>query len=328
MQFLLLFSLTTFLSLFQFDGWREDIQQPQAKQAMLCEGDVLISVKVFLQGPYDATTHLMKDNLRTHGVVGAAGYDVTGAAPYIPLANPYSPSAGGVAAVPGFTHPGNEVTTSPVFTTQGSNAIIDWVLIELYRDRSDIIVPADPPTPLRVLAGSRAALLQADGDVVDVDGTSPVKFPTAKCGDYYVLIRHRNSLGARTNGKANLNNVTSTLVDFTSSTTAYPAVGTNPMRTVETVGTTSVFALYAGNVLQENSGGTLRQLKYSGSSNDRGPILTRIGGASINATVSGYYSEDVNLNGEVKYSGSANDRGIILTNVGGASINATLDEQL
>jgi hypothetical protein len=327
MQFLLLFSLTSFLSLFQFDGWREDIQQPQAKQEMLCEGDVLISVKVFLQGPYDATTHLMKDNLRTHGVVGAAGYNVTGAASYIPLANPYSPSAGGVAAVPGFTHPGNEVTTSPVFTTQGSNAIIDWVLIELYRDRSDIIVPADPPTPLRVLAGSRAALLQADGDVVDVDGTSAVKFPTAKCGDYYVLIRHRNSLGARTNGKANLNNVTSTLVDFTSSISAYPAFGTNPMRTVETVGTTSVFALYAGNVLHENAGSpAVRQILYSGPGNDRFAIYQALGGI-IAGSLSGYYSSDVNMNGEVTYSGPGNDRFIIFQVLGGV-IPASIVEQL
>ena len=70
------------------------------------------------------------------------------------------------------------------------------------------------------------------------------------------------------------------------------------------------------------------QLKYTGSGNDRDPILARIGGSTPTATASGYYSEDVNLDGFVKYMGAANDRDPILINIGGTIPTNTRDAQL
>jgi hypothetical protein len=80
--------------------------------------------------------------------------------------------------------------------------------------------------------------------------------------------------------------------------------------------------LWGGNVLRDG------QLKYSGSNNDRLPIYARIGGASLTATINGYYREDTNLDGTVKYSGSNNDRLIIFSNIGGVSLTAIRLEQL
>jgi len=70
------------------------------------------------------------------------------------------------------------------------------------------------------------------------------------------------------------------------------------------------------------------KLSYSGSGNDRDPILAVVGGAVPTSTVVGYYQEDTNLSGIVKYTGSANDRDIILFNVGGIVPTAVRLEQL
>jgi hypothetical protein len=64
-------------------------------------------------------------------------------------------------------------------------------------------------------------------------------------------------------------------------------------------------------------------VSYTGTGNDRDPILQRIGGMVPTNTVSGYWREDVNLDGVVKYTGTANDRDAILNSIGGTSPTAT-----
>ncbi|MCF6279769.1 MAG: hypothetical protein L3J14_05415 [Flavobacteriaceae bacterium] len=70
-----------------------------------------------------------------------------------------------------------------IFTPTGANAIVDWVWIEL-RDKND-------NTNILI---SQSALLQRDGDVVAVDGTSPISFALSD-DDYFVSVSHRNHLG-------------------------------------------------------------------------------------------------------------------------------------
>ena len=53
---------------------------------------------------------------------------------------------------------------SSVTAVTGSDAIVDWVFVELRNASGNTVVD------------SRAALLQRDGDVVDVDGVSPLRF--------------------------------------------------------------------------------------------------------------------------------------------------------
>lgn len=123
-------------------------------------------IKAFLGGPYDPATGLMHDSLRTSGS--------------FPLTEPYT--ALGYQHVGG----GGEVIAPSVLSTSGQDAVVDWVVLEL-RARM---------TPGTRVA-TRSALLQRDGDVVDLDGFSNPAFSVAE-GRYHLAIRHRNHLGVMT----------------------------------------------------------------------------------------------------------------------------------
>lgn len=248
---------------------------------------ISVAPRVLLEGPYDASTGLMSDALRSLG-----GF---------PLIEPYSAM--------GYMHTGgggNEFILPTVLSTSGPDAIVDWVLLEL-RDANDASV---------VLA-SRSALLQRDGDVVDVDGSSPVIFDRGP-GSYYIALRHRNHLGAMTADAVALDVVVAT-VDLTIAATAThgtearkPVAGLNPAE-----------VLWAGNV-DFNT-----ELKYTGSGNDRDPILFAIGGSVPTAVLNDQYrNEDVNMDGLVKYVGEGNDRDPILQNIGGSVPTAIRNAQL
>lgn len=86
----------------------------------------------------------------------------------LPLAQPYTTAP--------FNYSGTETISLSVFAASDpDNAIVDWVLIEL-RDEVD-------PT---LIVGRRAALVQRDGDVVDVDGTSSVAIANVATGTTWV----------------------------------------------------------------------------------------------------------------------------------------------
>ena len=104
-------------------------------------------------------------------------------------------------------------------------------------------------------------------------------------------------------------------VDFTSATTA--TYGSDARRSLG-----AVQVLWAGDATFNG------KLKYTGTGNDRDPILTLVGGITPNGTVSQYSNLDVNMNGQVKYTGSANDRDPILVNVGSTTPNNMRVEQL
>lgn len=66
----------------------------------------------------------------------------------------------------------------------GTSTIVDWVSVELRCAIDDTVILAERP-----------ALLQSDGDVVDMDGYSPVDFDGVYVNSAYIVIRHRNHLG-------------------------------------------------------------------------------------------------------------------------------------
>ena len=80
--------------------------------------------------------------------------------------------------------------------------------------------------------------------------------------------------------------------------------------------------LWSGNVVRDGA------LRYTGSGNDRDPILQAIGGSVPTATASGYGPGDVNMDGVVKYTGSGNDRDALLQNIGGSVPTQARMEQL
>jgi len=243
-----------------------------------------LAVKAFLEGPYDQGQDRMNDDLRSLGL--------------IPTTEPYS--ALGYFFVGG----GGEVVQSSVFNSgDAGNRIVDWVVVEL-RDAGD-------PT---VVVSSRCALIQRDGDVVDLDGSSPVSM-VADPAAYKVALRHRNHLGAMTANAYPLSTAPMS-IDLTMATTTTYGTGARTE-----VGAS--WALWAGDV---NFDG---QLKYTGALNDRDPILFRIGGTVATNVVNGIYSsEDVDLDGRVMYTGAGNDRDPILFNIGGTVATNVRVEQL
>lgn len=216
----------------------------------------------------------------------------------VPLTEPYT--ALGFDVVNGS---GGETTTSAVLAATGSASVVDWVRVEL-RNKANS----------GLLVAVRHALLLRNGTVVDVDGTSDVAFSVA-ADNYYIAVRHRNHLGAMLATPQALS-TTATLKDLTVSATALYG-GTSATKSVN-----GVRCLYAGDA---NASG---HVKYSGSDNDRDPILQKVGGLVPTNTVNGYHKEDLNLDGVVRYTGTANDRDLILNNIGGTVPSSVLLELL
>ncbi|MEL6142811.1 MAG: hemagglutinin protein [Bacteroidota bacterium] len=238
-----------------------------------------------LQGPYNSTTSLLNDNLREETL--------------IPIKEPYASL--GIQHLQGG---GNEEVRGSVFSTTGNDAIVDWIFIEL-RNKND---------NTEVLA-TRSALLQRDGDVVDYDGVSPVRFVNSCPDDYYVVIRHRNHLGVMTANPISLEEEPGNAIDFTNP--LLPTWGTNAQREVN-----GVRMLWSGDT---NGDGVVR---YNGASNDKNAILFLVGLFTPNDVVDGYYREDVRMDGSVRYNGANNDKNAILFNVGLFTPNNIITEQL
>jgi hypothetical protein len=115
---------------------------------------VQLSAKIFLQGAY-ASGGLMNEGLRTINVIPMAE-NTTAVSGQSPRPNAYTHIAWG----------GSEAVTPTAFNAQPNpnDNIVDWVFVEL----------RDPSVSSTVLH-TRAALLQKDGDVVNEDGSSPLK---------------------------------------------------------------------------------------------------------------------------------------------------------
>jgi hypothetical protein len=253
---------------------------------------VLVEAKVFLQGPYDSVTGRMKDDLRIANLL-PAGEPFTA----INTAHP-----GSFVKVNNFV---TETIADPMMVLEDKapmdgNSIVDWVWLEL-RDKDN---------PNTVVA-TRSALVQRDGDIVDLDGISGVEFPDAYVGEYYLLVRHRNHLGAMTAAAVDFTPIP--FIDFT--TASQPTFGTTATSARRLI-QTGIYGLYAGNTRPFTTGGGF-QLIYNGAGNDRLPILNFVGDTTpLNIVSNVYVLEDVNMDGQVKYNGSNNDRVIILNNVG------------
>ncbi len=252
---------------------------------------IQMSAKVFLQGSYVSADQLMHDSLRVQNL--------------LPLQEPYT-------NLTGFTHiggGGNEQTTAAVLAATGPNAIVDWVFLELRN--------ADTPSQV---VNTRSALVQRDGDVVDVDGISPVVFGAPSDLEYYLTVRHRNHLGAQLGAESPYPVCEATQKDFTTLPPEgfYAHNGLSPAQRL----ISGKYTLWAGN------GRVDTQLKYNGSNNDRNAILSVVGLATPNAIVPGYLGADYNLDGVVKYNGSGNDRNVLLGNVGITTPSAVVEEQV
>jgi hypothetical protein len=274
-----------------------NVQQPNIKLAL----------KVLLSGAYNTSTSLMNDNLRTLSKV--------------PLIEPYgSMNTSHNPYTPVFTHVnggGGESTTTAILNVGGANAIVDWVFVQL-RSKTD---------STQVLA-TRSALLQCDGDVVDVDGTSPLTFTTLNANDYFVSVRHRNHAGIMSSIPITFSNTNPTNVDFTNTSTtlfsrAIPFNNTTPLSGATRV-QASKRTLYAGNC-NISSVSTSKIITYnSTTASDRAALLGIVGSTG---SYSDYSVFDLDLNGTARFNGLAPDRLVLLQNCVN-SISIIITEQL
>lgn len=205
---------------------------------------------VFLKGPFDNNYNLMNDHLR----VGSM----------LPTISPY----------------GDGVTANPlVFNTQGNNAIVDWVLIELRN-----------PLDITNVLYSNSGLLQRDGDVVSVDGISPLIITDVSDTSYYVSVSHRNHVPVSSN----------LTIDFTSppsidlTTISNVRGGSNALTQVST----GIYAMFPGDA---NGNYNVQITDYTSSIMILGTL--------------GYNNKDVNLNGNIE----TTDINLILEHIGKSS---------
>jgi hypothetical protein len=199
---------------------------------------IALSPKVYLQGPLSnpntGEETLMRDDLRLANL--------------LPTTSPYADGL---------------LCDISVFSTTGVNAIVDWIWLEL-RDSAD----------MTIIIESRSALLQRDGDIVDIDGTSAVDF-TATAGNYYLLIQHRNHLSI----------LSATAVAMNGSTTT--DLSSDPLD------------VFGGNSAVIDVGGIFSMV--SGDAFTNGQIQnTDVIEVRPQVGTSGYSNLDIDMNGEVQ----------------------------
>ncbi len=230
--------------------------------ANVCE----VNIKMFLQGALIGSADgLMRDDLRVQNL--------------LPLSEPFT-------TLPYFTHlgGGGETVSSSVFNVAGVNAITDWVFLEL-RDE------------LNNLVATHSALLQRDGDVVDVDGVSPVTFNVPN-GNYHVCVRHRNHLGTMTADALIISSDAASMVDFSS---------------VATYGEQAQFAWDNINALWAGHTDNTGFINFQGSNNNVNNLFFGVLTAPNNENYipnyiyEGYHEGDINMDGRLIYQGASSD---------------------
>ncbi|MFK7970566.1 MAG: HYR domain-containing protein [Bacteroidia bacterium] len=230
-----------------------------AIQINVSQCGVNTSPVVMLEGPYDASTSLMRDGLHQANL--------------IPLTEPYT----GLGYT--FVHGGAEQIQASVLNVTGANAIVDWVVVEL----------RDSVNSTQVVS-SRPALLQRDGDVVDLDGISPVLFDLVeKDRHYFVAVRHRNHLATMTN-QSLLLGASSTSVDFTD-----PAL--------------AVYGGATSRCVHVSSTGASTCLLFGGDADGNGQVQNtdNVLEWMLSVGTAGYKAADYNLDGQVQNSDMIHD---------------------
>lgn len=177
----------------------------------------------------------------------------------IPLAQPYN------------TSPWNYTGTESVASIPQN--IVDWVLVELRSSETTVVE-------------TRAAFLKNDGTLVDLDGTSNIKFPSTPEGEYYVVIKHRNHLPVMTANKVGIS-FNPALYDMRTDLTK--AYGTNALKNLGG----GYFGIFTADT---DGSGTVNASDRSNTWNQR--------------NLSGYHGADVDLSGTV----NAADRSTVWNN--------------
>jgi hypothetical protein len=260
------------------------------------QSGVQICAKVILNGAYDSATALMRDDLRTLGI--------------IPTTSPY----GNGTYTVGYNIVGNaggETAASSIFTVTGNNAIVDWVFLQL-RSAADSSIVIE----------TKSALVQRDGDIVDgFTGMPTLVFGNTPVGNYFVSVKHRNHIGVMTKNTYSLGN-TIQCFDFTNlSLPLFTRAGKSGNPTPLTgaakmVG--SVRTLYGGNCNINTPVTAAKFITYNSTvASDRAALLTFTGSTG---SIPGYTIYDCDLNGTANFNGINPDRFVIFKTCLGSNV--------
>jgi hypothetical protein len=260
-----------------------------------------VGARAFLQGAYDAPSGLMFDNLRT------LPFGSSASTANFPSTDPYRVAPYNTA----FTHVNNAgVETIPNSGIIGAvpiaaDRIVDWVYLELRNLNA---------SPGNGILQTRSALIQRDGDIVDVDGVSPVTFNNLANANYILTIRHRNHLGLsidqsspRTVNETKSTAFTANVIDLRTATDPQ-LYGTAAAYTTATHPVlTTVNLLWGGNANFNTN------TRFTSLNNDRDYLLVNTLGNNPATVLSNiYHSADVNMNRIVRFTSLNNDRDLIL----------------
>ncbi|MFT4532667.1 MAG: CshA-type fibril repeat protein [Saprospiraceae bacterium] len=277
---------------------------------ILYDGCLKLNLRVYLEGALinnagatGAKGPLMRDNLRS------SPYEAVIHSNFIPVEEPYT-------SLVAFNHTGEgggEMATETAFDLNGENSVVDWVFIEL-RDKTD---------STSVLF-TRSALLQRDGDVVDVDGVSPLLWCALPDDTYYIVVRHRNHLGVMS-ALPEILTVEGTEVDFTNGNSELSGeynFGLNhPVGGLSEYDYTGlsqksylgVRTLWLGNSSHQD------KVKYESPGDDKSQILFDVLFYPTNNTFQGaydfgfgYHNGDLNMDSKAKYEAPFDDQSILL----------------
>ena len=283
----------------------------KATAHILVLNDLSIKIKVYLEAALIENNNeksstgrpLMRDNLRENPFTGENN---------IPVADPYRYPSSNVDVTgafefnlpPGATNLYDIITDSAlVFSTTGENAIVDWVFVELrHKDDSTQVIAA------------RSGLLQRDGDVVDLDGYSPLAFEGVNVDSFYIVVRHRLHLGVMSNKVASkyafdFTAANANIFDFgTRLNNGYDYTGLAQNKEVKT----GYQAMWAGDF---NADG---KIKFTNPDDDINYLFydvfihpeNLLGNANFNYAY-GYYQGDINMNGKIKFDNPNDDKNFL-----------------
>jgi hypothetical protein len=191
-----------------------------AQEWKLADPRYTFNVVAFLKGGWNNPTGLMRTTLNAGGK--------------LPLAQPYN------------SDPYNYSGTESVASIPNAN-IVDWVLLELRKPATGLAEDAVASTVI----GRKAGFLLNNGNIVDLDGMSPLSFDISKQGaGNFVVLRHRNHLAVMSNAMAS-NPAASFSNDYSLVANVYARQGTSsqPVALLATSGAGSTrYGLWPGDV--------------------------------------------------------------------------------
>lgn len=242
---------------------------------------LLLNAKVLLQGASNGTA-VMNDGLRS-------GTNV------IPTTEPYRNAPYSFASVNGGTQ---ETAAATVFNDLGTNDnIVDWMFVEL----------RDGVASSSTIQQTRSVFVQKDGDLVDVDGISPVYFKNLDAGNFTVTVRHRNHLAISTNNAGgfykSLSLAPSASLDFTT------------LAAANILGTAGTNYLNSGgfNLMYGGNANGNANVRFLGLNNDKDYLLNTVLSGNPSGVLSNVYSQgDFNMNKVARFLGINNDKDFLL----------------